>query len=439
MTIPVTSSAKPVSQKERIILLDSLRGTAVLGILLMNITAFAYSGVLEADPFIRNESTLNFRIWHFVNVFISGSQRALFSMLFGAGILLFVGRKEQTLKGLETADYFFRRQLWLIVFSLVDVFILWWQSDILLHFAIIGMAMFVSRNLTPKQLIIGAVVCLMLMVARENRDLYKRKKLIARGEAVAALNLPTDSLTFLQKAQLQAMKEFRYVTSTEGKLKRITADNARVLGNLASTYGYRTNIYVDSLIPNLFYAVWDVPIFMFLGMAFFKLGILTGSAPVRTYLWMAIVGLSIGLILSYIRIQYRVEAKADLFETTKNMHVAFFHLDRVFRAIGIVASFMLLYKSGIFDWLFSKLQPVGQMALTNYLGQSAICSFIFNGFGLGLFGKLERYEIYLVVLAIWIFQVLFSVIWMRYFLYGPCEWAWRSATYWRLQPFVKGN
>lgn len=440
MTIPVGSSvAAPVSEGERITLLDSLRGFAILGILLMNITAFAYSGVIEADPFIRDESPTNFRIWYLVNLLISGTQRGFFSMLFGAGILLFIGRKENKLEGLKAADYFFRRQLWLVVLSLIDVFILWWQGDILLHLAVLGMAMFVFRDLSAKMLIVGAAVCLLFMLARENRDLYKRKAIINKGEAVAALDTTQIDLTTKQLIELKAMIELKEQSSKEGKLKRIKREGEQVLGSYASIYSYRTNYYVDSLIPNLFYAVWDVLILMFLGMAFFKLGILTGTATTRTYLMMAVFGLGIGLLLAYFRLQPLVEANGNLYEATREMHVAFFNLDRVIRTIGILGSIMLLYKSGAFKWLFSLLRPVGQMALTNYLGQSVICGFIFNGYGLGWFDQLQRYEIYLVVVGVWIFQIIFSNIWMSYFLFGPCEWAWRSATYWKRQPLLKGH
>ena len=76
------------------------------------------------------------------------------------------------------------------------------------------------------------------------------------------------------------------------------------------------------------------------------------------------------------------------------------------------------------------------MALTNYLGQSLLCGFYFNGgYGLGNFGKLERYEIYIVVLVVWAIQIIFCNIWMKFFLYGPAEWVWRSLTYWKKQPF----
>ena len=139
--------AAPVNQSERIIILDSLRGIAILGILLMNIPGFALPDPVLHDPSVLNEwGTINFKTWNFVQWFPEGTQRAIFSMLFGAVILLFIGGKEKKLNGMMPADYFFRRQLWLIVFSLFDVFVLLWSGDILLDYACLGMIMFAFRN-----------------------------------------------------------------------------------------------------------------------------------------------------------------------------------------------------------------------------------------------------------------------------------------------------
>jgi uncharacterized protein len=88
----------------------------------------------------------------------------------------------------------------------------------------------------------------------------------------------------------------------------------------------------------------------------------------------------------------------------------------------------------ILDRLFAMMRPVGQMAFTNYLMQSFLCGMIFYGVGFGLFNKLQRYEIYYVVLAVWTFQIIFSHLWLRYFQFGPLEWVWRSLTYWKKQP-----
>jgi uncharacterized protein len=98
---------------------------------------------------------------------------------------------------------------------------------------------------------------------------------------------------------------------------------------------------------------------------------------------------------------------------------------------------MLLYKSGLFKWLFALMRPVGQMAFTNYLMQSLICGLIFYGIGFGMYGKLERIEIYYVVAAVWAIQIIYSHIWLHYFRFGPLEWLWRSLTYWKKQPFIR--
>ncbi|MEJ7674225.1 MAG: DUF418 domain-containing protein [Chitinophagaceae bacterium] len=96
-----------------------------------------------------------------------------------------------------------------------------------------------------------------------------------------------------------------------------------------------------------------------------------------------------------------------------------------------------MYKSGWFKWFFALLRPVGQMAFTNYLAQSLFVGLFFYGVGFGMFGKLQRYEIYYVVAATWLLQIIWSHIWLRFFRFGPLEWLWRSLTYWKKQPFLK--
>jgi len=98
---------------------------------------------------------------------------------------------------------------------------------------------------------------------------------------------------------------------------------------------------------------------------------------------------------------------------------------------------LILYKSGWFEFLLKPFASVGQMAFSNYLGQSIICTLFFYGYGLGYFGKLQRYELWYVVAGVWIFQIIFSTVWLKFFRFGPLEWVWRSLTYWKIQPFVK--
>ncbi len=436
MNQPTTASlAAPVSQQERIIILDSLRGIAILGILLMNIPGFALPDPVIYDPSVLYESGINYRTWYFIEWFMEGSQRALFSMLFGAGIVLFVSRQEKRVEGTLPADYFFRRQLWLLVFGLFNAFILLWFWDVLFHYACLGMIMFTFRRLSPKALIIGAVVCLFLQTARENVDAYRDRREIQRGELVAKMDTTTTKLTDQQQEALGGMKEFKKKASPEEKLKKKEKNLKIVRGNYGGFYEYQSERSFKSEVNYLYYGGWDVLLFMFLGMAFFKNGVLTGKAPAKLYWAMFIAGLGLGLAISYFRLQPLIDYKFNYFDYTKNVSFEYYGVSRAFRALGIFGLIMLLYKSGWFKWLFALMRPVGQMAFTNYLMQSLVVGLFFYGVGFGMFGKLQRYEIYYVVAATWLLQIAWSHLWLKYFRFGPLEWLWRSLTYWKSQPF----
>src|SRR5262249_15637099 len=103
-------------------------------------------------------------------------------------------------------------------------------------------------------------------------------------------------------------------------------------------------------------------------------------------------------------------------------------------AMAYVGIIMMICKSGILKWPRYLLGSVGRMALTNYLLTSIVCTVIFNGYGFGMFAKLERAQLLPVVFGMWTVNLIISPIWLRYFRFGPAEWAWRSLTYWKKQP-----
>ncbi len=430
--------AAPVSQSERIGIMDALRGFAILGILLMNIPGFGLPSVVGFDPSVWNEKgTIHYQVWYFVNLIPEGTQRAIFSMLFGAGIILFTSRAEKKLEGTLPADYFFRRQLWLMVFGLVDIWILLWFGDILFDYACLGMIMFAFRRLSGKHLLIGAGICFLLMLGRETRDLYKDKSVISKGERIAALDTTHTKLSEQQKEDLAAMKGFKERSTPESKLKRAEKSIRKTTGSFADAYEYRGDQYMNFLVRFLYYHVWDVLSFMFLGMALFKLGVLTGQASAKVYWIMTVAGLGVGLTLSWLRLGGSIKYNFNWFELAKNEWIELYTLSRAARSIGILGLIMLLYRSGWVKWLFALMRPVGQMAFTNYLTQSILCGVFFYGVGFGMYGKLQRAEVYYFVLAVWVVQIIWSHWWLRYFNFGPFEWLWRSLTYWKKQPMRK--
>ena len=443
-SVSVTTSAvagAPIAESDRIILLDSLRGLALCGILLMNIPGFALPQIQALDPSVRNElSGLNFYAYYIIELFLEGSQRAIFTMLFGAGMLLFLGRLEKKIDGLMVAELYFRRQLWLLLFGLFNAYILLWFWDVLFHYAIFGMLLFPFKRLTPKSLYIAAGVCLALMTVRENVGFYREKAVIQKGEAIAALDTTRVKLTDVQKEELEAMKGLREETTRESKEKKLQKNERLVLGSYADLYQDHSDRSYRGETDGVFYfLVWDVLIFMFIGMAFYKTGVITGAQPAKVYWWMFVVRLGVGLPLSYLRLQPLIEHQFDFYTIIKNEPFEFYEISRVFRSLGIFGLVMLMYKSGRFKWLFALMRPVGQMAFTNYLMQSFLCGLIFYGVGFGLFGKLQRYEMYYVVLGVWIVQIIYSHLWLRYFQFGPLEWLWRSLTYWKRQPIKRSE
>jgi len=427
----------PVTQSERIAILDSLRGIAILGILLMNIPGFGFPENRDSDPSIMNETGWNYRTWYFVDWALTGTQRALFSMLYGAGIILFINRQIKKVDGLTAAEYYYRRQLWLLLFGLFNAFVLLWFWDILFNYAICGMLLFVFHRLSPKALIAAAAVSLLLMTARENRDLYLDKQKIAKGELAAAIDTTKTKLTDQQKDDLAAMRAFKEKTTVDSRRKSMEREQRGVLGDYAALYEVQSekSLYVE--LYYTYFKIFDLFVFMFLGMAFYKSGILMGKASSALYWWMFIIGLGGGLALSWLRLQPYIENRFNTFEFTKNVSFRYYELARTFRAVGFFGLIMLLYKSGWFKWLFSLMRPVGQMAFTNYLMQSLTMGLFFYGIGFGMFGKLQRYELYYVVGVVWVVEIIWSHIWLRYFNFGPMEWLWRSLTYWKRPPFKK--
>ena len=232
----------PVSQSERIIILDSLRGIAVLGILLMNIPGFAFPQVTRLDPSVLGEwSGPNYYAWYTVEWMLEGSQRAIFSMLFGAGVILFVGRLVKRMDGMMAAEYFIRRQLWLLVFGLINAYVLLWFWDVLFHYAIFGVILFAFRRVSAKGLLVAAGVSLLLMTTRENVNLARDKKVINHGEAIAKIDTLKTKLTEQQKAELDEMNGFKERTTVESKKKRMEKQLKEVRGSYSQLYHNHSN------------------------------------------------------------------------------------------------------------------------------------------------------------------------------------------------------
>ena len=399
---------------DRILSLDVVRGFALLGILLINILAFGAISAMTLNPPLGFSLTSDIWIWGAIELTAEGAMRALFSMLFGAGVLLFLERGE------DRGKLHFKRTFWLLIFGLINGYVLMWLGDILFTYALAGFILYFLRNMSAKGLAILSVVLFACLCAYS-----------------AALNL---GLEFLRSAANQNAEaaagwaEFYDVFAPSEAAKK--AEIAQRTGSFLALMSWSATEYTIMLltfIPMLL--VWDALVFMCIGMALYRYQVLQGAHSDRFYLFTALAGFGVGLTINAYEIYLMIASDFDILETFPFFKPTY-QLGRLGVALGWLGVLILaMRRFGI----GRKLAAVGRMALTNYLMQSLICLFIFSGIGFGLLGELRRTELYIVVLLIWAFQLWLSPWWLARFRYGPAEWLWRALTYGKAPPFSRGR
>lgn len=397
---------------DRILSLDVVRGFALLGILLINILAFGAISAMTLNPPLGFSLTSDIWIWGAIELTAEGAMRALFSMLFGAGVLLFLERGE------DRGKLHFKRTFWLLIFGLINGYVLMWLGDILFTYALAGFILYFLRNMSAKGLAILSVVLFACLCAYS-----------------AALNL---GLEFLRSAANQNAEaaagwaEFYDVFAPSEAAKK--AEIAQRTGSFLALMSWSAAEYTIMLltfIPMLL--VWDALVFMCIGMALYRYQVLQGAHSDRFYLFTALAGFGVGLTINAYEIYLMIASDFDILETFPFFKPTY-QLGRLGVALGWLGVLILaMRRFGI----GRKLAAVGRMALTNYLMQSLICLFIFSGIGFGLLGELRRTELYIVVLLIWAFQLWLSPWWLARFRYGPAEWLWRALTYGKAPPFSR--
>src|SRR5215213_3925487 len=267
-----TTASAPLRENQRVKLIDSIRGIALLGILLMNSMAQSQAHMFydRMDP--RQSMTgLNFFAWGAEALFFEGTMRGLFSILFGAGTLLLLTRLIKKNNDLEPVDIYYRRLIWLLVFGLINAFILLWPGDILYPYALCGLLLFPFRNLSPKHLLWIAFAFLIIGTYSENSDLYQQKKTINLGQAAATLEAKKVKLTEQQQADLGKYKGFKEKSSAAGVAKQAQEEKKKVQDqSYFSIFQYYLpiNMMIES---RVFYEVYwyDILLFFFIGMALY--------------------------------------------------------------------------------------------------------------------------------------------------------------------------
>ncbi len=433
--------ALPTQQSERLQIIDSLRGIALLGILLMNIPFFGLPEQINTDLRLRNEfSGANYYSWWIVRLFFEGTMRGFFSLLFGAGCVLLLERLEKRPGAVPPADIYYRRLLWLLLFGFIDANVLLWNGDVLYVYAAGGMLLYPFRHARPRLLLIMAVIALGIGTFKGTTNMYQQKNKRIKGEYALQLEKQKVKLTEKQQKDKEKWETYKKEHTPQALLKEAQKEVKAYQGSYTETLShiYPRNQEFQSLsVYNFFF--WDLMVCFFLGMYFYRTGVLTGLKPASFYWKLMAAGYLAGLPLNYWLISSLLRSNFDSTLAADTVFISWYEIRRILLLLGHLGLLMLLYKYGVFTGFFKRMAAVGQMAFTNYLMQSIICGFIFYGVGLRWYGALERYELYLVTFGVWIFQIIFSNVWLEYFRFGPLEWVWRSLTYWKKQPFKRGT
>lgn len=427
MTEPL---ANPVGVAERVETLDVVRGVAVLGILLMNIWSFAGPQAYFDYPLgIADWPGAPVATWAVVHTLFEGSQRALFSLLFGAGMLLMVSRL-QTVPGARPAATYYRRLGLLICFGLFDAFVLLWPADILITYAVCGLLLFPLRRLGIPVLVALALAVAGLHAAIRVVDLDEARELQAAYPEALTAPADDEDAQAIVAAWNRIIGRARPDLDSE-KLReqiRITAS-----GSFAEFYRERAGA---SVILQTVVAInaWflDALSVMLLGMAAMRSGLLTGQWSRTALLALCIGGYAIGLPLAIAETRQMLASEFD--PLVNKQWLIVYDLRRVGMAAGHLGLILLCCRAGLWPWLRKKLARVGRMPLSNYLGQSILGGLVFYTVGFGLFGQFTGWYLYGVVGLIWVLLIAWSDWWLRRFRFGPAEWLWRSLTYGRRQP-----
>jgi len=401
--------------------IDAVRGFAVLGILLMNIVGMGMPAFAYIDPtYFGGSHGADLWTWAVNNVLTDGKMRGLFTILFGASTVLIAQRAEGERPGPMETHY--RRMFWLFVFGMVHAYLFWW-GDILVCYALAGLFIFPFRKLDPRVLIaLGAAVLVALLAYNAIQDVHivaLHAAAVAPGASPAAIDAwKQASTTVVLPQELKAQQIAGFGGGFMDALK------SRAQMALFLQLMLNPTDYMPEAIGN-----------MLIGMGLFRLGYFTLGWSTRAYLALIAFGYLIAAPLTA-WLAYDMW-KSGFDPVVLHQLGDWQQATRPFIALAHGSVLLLIIRAGVLSGVVDRLSAAGRMAFSNYLMTSIITTFVFCGFGLGLYGKLSRFELLYVVAGVWAFMFIWSKPWMARFHYGPFEWMWRSLVRWKPQHFVK--
>ncbi len=417
--------------------MDVMRGIAVLGILLMNITAFAGNEFLITwNDAIRHQFTLNGFIFNSANVVLNGKMRGLFTLLFGAGLILFIRNKHDN--SIKVADAYFRRMIWMLLFGLIDAYLLLWTGDILYEYALCGLLLFAFRNMRVRYMLCISFLFLAIFTFKSSMHYSANKEKSVVYTQTTKLLKEGKKLTEEQK---KTREEFQDILdhhipfpkkTIDELVKDITEENNIHRSGYSTIFEDHFGDIYKGQSKGFYKGFYESFAMILLGMALFKLGFFEYRLKLNTYRFLTFIGIPLGWALMIFSMKVQAKTVEELWYTYswRPCSALCFEMPaRVLLTVSYAATFMLFCKVNFMKPFLNLFSNTGRMAFTNYIMQTVLCSLYFFGFGLGHYGEYDATGMFIFVCCIWLLQITYSNIWMHYFNMGPLEWVWKRLTY----------
>lgn len=412
--------------RSRIQTIDAVRGVALLGIFVINLPDMAFPEDLVLYPGSPGVlGTLDHWTLVLSEALFSGKMRGLFALIFGISAALYLDKIRQSRGPTQAAKVFCRRQLWLGALGLFNAYILLWRGDILFQYAVLGFLLLPMLRLSWHALLGIVLACMVLLCLPPALEHSEMLELRSDYEAVqanldAGRSVEDDDLDIVDDWE-DAVYDLRPdFGMTSGAVKARSGGYLHAVNaNAPAAFEEQTVLFVEE-------GIADILLFMTLGVLLVRIGYV-GPQGIRSMgVGWAVALLLFGLGLSTISSIQGFEQYLD--PVAVPFWMVIFELGRLPLVLGYLAVLAaVLSRPGL---IRNALAATGRMALTNYLMQSVIGMILFQGFGLGLFNSLSRFDLVGILSLTWIAQIAFSLVWLRYFRQGPFEWLLRSLTNW---------
>ncbi|WP_277971209.1 DUF418 domain-containing protein [Sphingomonas echinoides] len=422
----------------RIAVLDILRGIAILGILFMNINGMGQSLAASFDD-VRHLgwSAIDQVVWWLREVLAMGTARALLEMLFGAGMVILTDRFATQAEESVVLRRYFARNIVLLVFGLVHVFVLLWPGDILHTYAIAAMVAFLFRQLRARALLfLGSSMAVFFLIGggltysanvSNATDVHRVEARARAGEGLT----PADR-TVLARQAARAAAQVRITADVKA---RIDAEDTARNGTFATwaAQQWATFTYTEGQgFEGLF--VWEAAASMLIGAGLYRLGVLQGLRSPRFYAALALCGYAVGLPLRLLEAY-----EGTRFDGAPQISMATSEIARLAMTLGHLGLVNLLVTTALGARLLRPFVAAGRTALTIYIAQTLICLWVlYPPFMLGLYGTMSWTGLMLTALIINAGLLVGANLWVRRFRIAPVEWAWRSLLERRALPWRNG-